>query len=63
MIETEGVHSAGLIDSDFQKQIVAQTPLGRIGQPEDVARVAAFLASEDSGWVTGETLLVSGGNA
>jgi 3-oxoacyl-[acyl-carrier protein] reductase len=62
MIETEGVHSAGFIGSDFQKQIAAQTPLGRIGQPDDVAKVAVFLASDDSGWVTGETLLVSGGN-
>jgi 3-oxoacyl-[acyl-carrier protein] reductase len=62
MIETEGVHSAGFIGSDFQKQIVAQTPLGRIGQPDDTAKVAVFLASDDSGWVTGETLLVSGGN-
>jgi 3-oxoacyl-[acyl-carrier protein] reductase len=62
MIETEGVHSAGFIGSDFQKQVVAQTPLGRIGQPDDVAKVAVFLASDDSGWVTGETLLVSGGN-
>jgi 3-oxoacyl-[acyl-carrier protein] reductase len=62
MIETEGVHSAGFIGSDFQKQVVAQTPLGRIGQPDDVAKVAVFLASDDSGWVTSETLLVSGGN-
>jgi 3-oxoacyl-[acyl-carrier protein] reductase len=61
MIETEGVHAAGFIGSDFQKQIVTQTPLGRIGQPEDIAKVAVFLASDDSGWVTGETLLVSGG--
>jgi 3-oxoacyl-[acyl-carrier protein] reductase len=62
MIETEGVHSAGFIGSDFQKQIVTNTPLGRIGQPQDTAKVAAFLASDDSGWITGETLLVSGGN-
>ena len=62
MIETEGVHSAGFIGTDFQKQIVAQTPLGRIGQPDDTAKVAVFLASDDSGWITGETLLVSGGN-
>jgi 3-oxoacyl-[acyl-carrier protein] reductase len=62
MIETEGVHTVGFVGSDFQKQIVAQTPLGRIGQPDDVAKVAVFLASDDSGWVTGETLLVSGGN-
>jgi 3-oxoacyl-[acyl-carrier protein] reductase len=61
MIETEGAHSAGFIGSDFQKQIAAQTPLGRIGQPDDTAKVAVFLASDDAGWVTGETLLVSGG--
>jgi 3-oxoacyl-[acyl-carrier protein] reductase len=62
MIETEGVHAAGFIGSDFQKEIVANTPLGRLGQPDDSAKVAVFLASDDSGWVTGETLLVSGGN-
>jgi 3-oxoacyl-[acyl-carrier protein] reductase len=62
MIETEGVHAAGFIGSDFHKQIIAQTPLGRIGQPEDVAKVATFLASDDAGWVTGQTLLISGGN-
>jgi 3-oxoacyl-[acyl-carrier protein] reductase len=61
MIETEGVHAAGFIGSDFQKNAVAQTPLGRIGQPQDVATVATFLASADSGWITGETFLVSGG--
>ena len=61
MIETEGAHSVGIIGSDFQKQIATQTPLGRIGQPDDTAKVAVFLASDDSGWVTGETLLVSGG--
>ncbi|WP_020475617.1 SDR family NAD(P)-dependent oxidoreductase [Zavarzinella formosa] len=62
MIETEGVHTAGFIGTDFHKQIIAQTPLGRIGQPEDIGKVAVFLASSDSGWVTGETLMVSGGN-
>jgi 3-oxoacyl-[acyl-carrier protein] reductase len=61
MIETEGAHTAGFIGSDFQKQIVQQTPLGRLGQPDDTAKVALFLASDDSGWVTGQTLLVSGG--
>jgi 3-oxoacyl-[acyl-carrier protein] reductase len=60
-VETEGVHALGLMDSDFLKQFVAQTPLGRIAQPEDVAPVAVFLASQDSGWITGETLLASGG--
>lgn len=61
MIETEGVHAAGFIGSDLQKQAEAQTPLGRIGQPQDVATVAAFLASTDSGWITGETFRVAGG--
>lgn len=61
MVETEGTHSAGVIGSDFQKQYEAQTPLGRIAQPEDIAPIAVFLASQDSGWLTGETLLASGG--
>lgn len=61
MVETEGVHTAGIIGSDFQKQQEAQTPLGRIAQPEDIAPIAVFLASADSGWLTGETLLASGG--
>jgi 3-oxoacyl-[acyl-carrier protein] reductase len=61
MIETEGVHAAGFIGGDFQKQVEAQTPLGRIGQPQDIATVAAFLASADSGWITGETFQVAGG--
>ena len=61
MVETEGVHTAGVLGTDFHKQILAQTPLGRIGQPEDIAKVAAFLASDDAGWISGETLLVAGG--
>ena len=61
VVETEGTHSAGFIGSDFQKQFEAQTPLGRIGQPDDIAPIAVFLASADSGWLTGETLLASGG--
>jgi 3-oxoacyl-[acyl-carrier protein] reductase len=61
MIETEGIHAAGFHGGDFQKQVEAQTPLGRIGQPQDIATVAAFLASADSGWVTGENFHVSGG--
>lgn len=60
-VETEGTHAAGIIGSDFAKTIVASTPLGRLGQPEDIAPIAVFLASEDSGWLTGETLLASGG--
>lgn len=61
MVETEGVHTGGFIGSEFQKQLEAQTPLGRIAQPHDIAPIAVFLASEDSGWLTGETLLASGG--
>lgn len=61
MIETEGVHAAGFAESDFRKQIEQQTPLGRIGQPDEVASVASFLASEDSRWVTGENFHVAGG--
>jgi 3-oxoacyl-[acyl-carrier protein] reductase len=61
MVETEGVHSAGFIGSDFEKGTVAQTPLGRIGQPDDIASVAVFLASEDSRWLTGEHILAGGG--
>ncbi len=61
MVETEGLHSAGITESDMRKQIEAQTPLGRIGQPQDIASAAVFLASADSSWVTGETFLISGG--
>ncbi len=61
MVETEGVHTAGFIGSDFEKGAVAQTPLGRIAQPNDIAPLAVFLASADSGWLTGETILASGG--
>ena len=61
MVETEGVHTAGFLETEFPKQVVSQTPLWRIGQPQDIGKVATFFASDDSGWVTGETLLVSGG--
>ena len=61
MIETEGTHTAGFIGTDFQKGVEERTPLGRIGQPDEVARVALFLASDDSGWVTGERITVAGG--
>ncbi len=61
MVETEGTHAAGITDCDFRKQTKAQTPLGRIGQPRDIAPAAVFLASPDAGWITGETLYVSGG--
>ena len=60
-VDTEGVQRVGVKGSDFEKQMVAETPLGRFGQPEDIARVAVFLASDDSGWVTGERITVSGG--
>ena len=61
MVETEGTHSAGFIGSDFHQGAIAQTPLGRIGQPDDIASIAVFLASDDSYWLTGEQLLASGG--
>jgi 3-oxoacyl-[acyl-carrier protein] reductase len=61
MIETEGVHAAGFIGSDFHKQAIKETPLGRIGQPNDVATIATFLASDDSTWVSGQTIQASGG--
>lgn len=59
--ETEGTHAAGITGSDFEKQMIAGTPLGRIGKPEDIARVVTFLASDDSAWITGELLTASGG--
>jgi 3-oxoacyl-[acyl-carrier protein] reductase len=61
MVETEGVHAAGFAESDFRKQLESQTPLGRIGQTGDIAPAAVFLASADSAWITGETLLITGG--
>jgi 3-oxoacyl-[acyl-carrier protein] reductase len=61
MVETEGTHTAGFIGSDFEAELVRTTPLARIGQPDDIADVAVFLASEDSRWLTGELLLASGG--
>ncbi len=61
LVETEGTASMGIIDSEFEKAQIAQTPLGRTGQPGDIAKVAVFLASEDADWVTGELLLASGG--
>jgi 3-oxoacyl-[acyl-carrier protein] reductase len=61
MVETEGTHSAGITESDMRKQVETQTPLGRIGQAQDIAGAAVFLASADSSWITGETFLISGG--
>ena len=61
MVETEGSIAAGYIGSDMQTGIVAMTPLGRVGQPDDISGVAVFLASDDAGWVTGQLLSASGG--
>jgi 3-oxoacyl-[acyl-carrier protein] reductase len=61
VVETEGLQATGISGSDFERQAVAQTPLGRIGQPQDVAPAVVFLASPDSAWTTGETLSISGG--
>jgi 3-oxoacyl-[acyl-carrier protein] reductase len=61
MVETEGTHAAGFHETDFEKEIVSQTPFGRVGQPRDIASVAVFLASDDSGWLTGEKILAGGG--
>ena len=61
MVETEGTHAAGIEGGDMQKQVKAQTPLGRLGQPGDIAGAAVFLASTDSSWITGETFVISGG--
>lgn len=61
VVETEGVHALGILGSDFEKDAVAQTPLGRIGQPSDIAPAVGFLASPDSAWITGEILQVAGG--
>ena len=60
MIETEGTHTAGFIGSEFQTTIQKQTPLGRIGQPQDIGKVVAFFASDDSAWINGEAVLVAG---
>jgi 3-oxoacyl-[acyl-carrier protein] reductase len=61
MIETEGLQSSGIKESEFPKLVISQTPLGRLGQPQDIGKVAAFFASDDSGWITGETVLAAGG--
>jgi 3-oxoacyl-[acyl-carrier protein] reductase len=61
MVETEGVHAGGLAESDFRKHFESQAPLGRIGQPEDVAPAVVFFASPDAAWITGETLFIGGG--
>jgi 3-oxoacyl-[acyl-carrier protein] reductase len=61
MVETEGLHAAGIAESDFRKQHESEVPLRRIGQPQDIVPAAVYLASDDSGWVTGETLTIAGG--
>ena len=61
MVETEGTHTAGITESDFRKQAEAQTPLGRIGQPQDISGAAVFLASSDADWITGEAFVIAGG--
>lgn len=61
VVETEGTQATGIANGDFRKQVESQTPLGRIGQPEDIAPAAVFFASDDSSWITGETLVISGG--
>jgi len=61
MVETEALHAAGIAESDFRKTVEAQTPLGRIGRPEDIALVAVFYATDDAAWVTGQTLVPAGG--
>jgi 3-oxoacyl-[acyl-carrier protein] reductase len=61
VVETEGTHTAGVVGSEMETGVVAQTPLGRTGQPSDIASIAVFLASNDAGWLTGEKLTASGG--
>ncbi len=61
MVETEGLAAAGMTEGDFRKKIEGDTPLGRIGQPKDIATAAVFFASSDSAWITGETLVIAGG--
>lgn len=61
MVETEGTHSVGVMGSDLEAETIAQTPLGRIGQPDDIATIAVFLGSDDSRWLSGEQIVASGG--
>jgi 3-oxoacyl-[acyl-carrier protein] reductase len=60
-VETEGLLATGIKGSDMEKKMIADTPLGRLGRPDDIARVVVFLASEESGWMTGENLTATGG--
>lgn len=59
--ETEGTHTAGVIGSEFETQLIATTPLGRVGQPQDIAGIVTFLASDAAGWITGQRINASGG--
>ena len=61
MVETEGTTAGGMTEGDFRKQIEAKTPVGRIGQPKDIATAVAYLASDDASWISGETWFISGG--
>lgn len=61
-VTTEGAQAAGLVGGDFEKQIIAETPLGRTGRPDDIAKVALFLASADAGWISGEVVVAAGGH-
>jgi 3-oxoacyl-[acyl-carrier protein] reductase len=61
MVLTEGLHAAGIDQGEFRTQVEAQTPLGRLGQPEDIAHAAVFFASNDASWITGQSLILSGG--
>lgn len=61
LVETEGTHAAGVLGTDFEKSAVVRTPLGRIGQPQDIATAAALLASDDSGWINGQAIHAAGG--
>jgi 3-oxoacyl-[acyl-carrier protein] reductase len=61
MVDTEGFRAAGLPESEFRKEVESHTPLGRIGKPEDIAPAAVFFASQDSSWISGESLVIAGG--
>jgi 3-oxoacyl-[acyl-carrier protein] reductase len=63
MVETEGLHSTGIAESDFRKSVESRNPSGRIGQPQDIARAAVFLASDDSAWITGQAIVAAGGQS
>jgi 3-oxoacyl-[acyl-carrier protein] reductase len=60
-VESEGTHTMGIVGSEFQTHVESTTPLGRIGLPDDIAKVAVFLASDESGWLTGEQIFAAGG--